>query len=41
MTYFRSHPDILATAEGKRAVNNYNKVASVLVEFEVLYHKAW
>ncbi|XP_076815353.1 dynein axonemal heavy chain 5-like isoform X1 [Clavelina lepadiformis] len=39
--HFRKHPDVLATVEGKKVVSNFNKLAAVLLEFEVLYHKAW
>ncbi|GCB77231.1 hypothetical protein scyTo_0017573, partial [Scyliorhinus torazame] len=33
--------DILKSTRGMSIVRKYNKVAYVLVKFEVLYHKAW
>ncbi|GAB0187254.1 dynein heavy chain 8, axonemal [Grus japonensis] len=33
--------NILASSEGKAVVRLYNKIAYVLVEFEVVYHNAW
>ncbi|NXY56258.1 DYH8 protein, partial [Callaeas wilsoni] len=41
ITYFHKHSDILASPEGKAVVQSYNKLAYVLVEFEVVYHNAW
>ncbi|NWR08769.1 DYH8 protein, partial [Paradoxornis webbianus] len=41
ITYFHKHSDILASPEGKAVVQSYNKLAYVLVEFEVVYHDAW
>ncbi|CAH1269411.1 DNAH5 [Branchiostoma lanceolatum] len=41
MEMFQDHPTVLQTPEGKRTIRNYNKVAKVLLEFEVLYHRAW
>ncbi|KAL2306085.1 hypothetical protein Nmel_003990 [Mimus melanotis] len=41
ITYFHKHSDILASPEGKAVVQSYNKLAYVLVEFEVVYHSAW
>ena len=34
-------PQLLKTAEAKRIIRNYNKLAKVLLEFEVLYHREW
>ena len=34
-------PQLLKTAEAKRIIRSYNKVAKVLLEFEVLYHREW
>lgn len=31
----------MRTVEAKRVVRMYNRVATVLMEFEVLYHRAW
>ncbi|NXS80190.1 DYH8 protein, partial [Erpornis zantholeuca] len=41
ISYFQKHSNILASAEGKAVVQSYNKLAYVLVEFEVVYHNAW
>ncbi|NXP40789.1 DYH8 protein, partial [Leiothrix lutea] len=41
ISYFHKHSDILASPEGKAVVQSYNKLAYVLVEFEVVYHDAW
>ncbi|XP_048464583.1 dynein axonemal heavy chain 5 [Rhincodon typus] len=41
MELFQKQPNILQTADAKRIVRNYNKVAKVLLEFEVLYHRGW
>ncbi|KAL5262750.1 hypothetical protein ACHWQZ_G008223 [Mnemiopsis leidyi] len=32
---------IVNTAEGRKIVKNFNRMAAVLVEFEVLYHQGW
>nr|XP_014354015.1 PREDICTED: dynein heavy chain 8, axonemal-like [Latimeria chalumnae] len=39
--YFHKNSDILSSPEGRSVVRMYNKIAYVLVEFEVLYHRAW
>ncbi|XP_038654809.1 dynein heavy chain 8, axonemal-like [Scyliorhinus canicula] len=39
--YFYKSSDILKSSRGMSIVRMYNKVAYVLVKFEVLYHKAW
>ena len=31
----------LQTEEAKKIIRNYNKMAAVLVEFEMTYHRAW
>ncbi|NXO33744.1 DYH8 protein, partial [Locustella ochotensis] len=41
ISYFHKHSDILASPEGKAVVQSYNKLAYVLVEFEIVYHEAW
>uniref|UniRef100_A0AAR2JKW7 AAA+ ATPase domain-containing protein n=1 Tax=Pygocentrus nattereri TaxID=42514 RepID=A0AAR2JKW7_PYGNA len=41
MELFQQHPGILDTPEAKRIIRNYNRVAKVLLEFEVLYHQGW
>uniref|UniRef100_A0A4W3JTT1 Dynein axonemal heavy chain 8 n=1 Tax=Callorhinchus milii TaxID=7868 RepID=A0A4W3JTT1_CALMI len=39
--YFHKNSEILKSPQGKVIVNLYNKIAYVLVKFEVLYYKAW
>jgi dynein heavy chain, axonemal len=34
-------PDLLRSPEGKKVVKNYNKLGHVLMEYEMLYHRAW
>ncbi len=41
MEVFQAMPHLLQGAEAKRIIKNYNKLAKVLMEFEVLYHRAW
>ncbi|XP_038070084.1 dynein heavy chain 5, axonemal-like isoform X1 [Patiria miniata] len=41
MEVFQTMPHLLQGAEAKRIIKNYNKLAKVLMEFEVLYHRAW
>ncbi|KAM6207378.1 dynein axonemal heavy chain 8 [Sarcoramphus papa] len=41
INYFRKKSNILASPEGKAVVRLYNRIAYVLVEFEVVYHNAW
>lgn len=41
MNSFQQHPAVLQTPDGKRIIHNYNKVARVLMEFEVIYHRGW
>uniref|UniRef100_A0A8C4SPC6 Dynein axonemal heavy chain 5 n=1 Tax=Erpetoichthys calabaricus TaxID=27687 RepID=A0A8C4SPC6_ERPCA len=41
MELFQQQPSVLQTAEAKRIIRNYNKVAKVLLEYEVLYHRGW
>ncbi|XP_059863189.1 dynein axonemal heavy chain 5 [Delphinus delphis] len=41
MQLFRQHPSVLQTAEAKPVIRSYNRVAKVLLAFEVLYHRAW
>nr|XP_054361159.1 dynein axonemal heavy chain 5 [Mirounga angustirostris] len=40
MQLFQQHPAVLQTAEAKPVIRSYNRVAKVLLEFEVLYHRA-
>ncbi|XP_055955514.1 dynein axonemal heavy chain 5 isoform X2 [Patella vulgata] len=41
MEVFQQHPPILQTSEAKKIIKNFNKLAKVLLEFEVLYHRGW
>ncbi|XP_040468168.1 dynein heavy chain 8, axonemal [Falco naumanni] len=41
INYFYKKPNILESPEGKAVVRLYNRIAFVLVEFEVVYHNAW
>uniref|UniRef100_G3T979 Dynein axonemal heavy chain 5 n=1 Tax=Loxodonta africana TaxID=9785 RepID=G3T979_LOXAF len=41
MQLFQQHPTVLQTAEAKPIIRSYNRIAKVLLEFEVLYHRAW
>ncbi|XP_064627182.1 dynein axonemal heavy chain 5-like isoform X2 [Lineus longissimus] len=41
MKFFKKKPELLQGAEGKKIVRNYNKMAAVLMEFEMLYHRNW
>ncbi|XP_029359358.1 dynein heavy chain 5, axonemal isoform X2 [Echeneis naucrates] len=41
MDLFQQHPGVLSTPEAKRIIRNFNKVAKVLLEFEMLYHYNW
>ncbi|XP_075937500.1 dynein axonemal heavy chain 5 isoform X1 [Anarhichas minor] len=41
MDLFQQHPGVLSTPEAKRIIKNFNRVARVLLEFEMLYHHSW
>ncbi|XP_033111994.1 dynein heavy chain 5, axonemal-like [Anneissia japonica] len=41
MKAFKKKPDILRTSEAKRIIRNFNKMAAVLLEYELLYHRGW
>ncbi|XP_043563465.1 dynein axonemal heavy chain 5-like [Chiloscyllium plagiosum] len=41
MLLFEQRTGVLQSADAKRIIRSYNKVARVLVEYEVLYHRAW
>lgn len=32
---------VLQTEDGKKVIRNFNKMAGVLMEFEMLYHRGW
>eukprot|EP00043_Microstomoeca_roanoka_P013217 m.129292 g.129292 ORF g.129292 m.129292 type:complete len:4796 (-) comp15694_c0_seq1:72-14459(-) len=37
----KSCQDLLKTAEAKKIIKNYNKLGHVLLEYELLHHRAW
>ncbi|KAF5899802.1 dynein heavy chain 5, axonemal, partial [Clarias magur] len=41
MELFQQHKGVLDTPEAKRIIRNYNRVAKVLLEYEMLYHRGW
>ncbi|KAF4103547.1 dynein axonemal heavy chain 5 isoform X1 [Onychostoma macrolepis] len=41
MDLFQQIPGLLSTPDAKPIIRNYNRVAKVLLEFEVLYHQSW
>lgn len=41
MELFQQHPHVLQTVEARPVIRRYNRVARALLEFEVLYHRAW
>ncbi|MEE6465421.1 hypothetical protein FKM82_006550, partial [Ascaphus truei] len=41
MKFLKTKPDLLKSIEMKKVIRNYNKMASVLMEFELLYHRGW
>jgi len=41
MEVFQQQPKLLETNEAKKIIKNFNKLAKVLLEFEVLYHRGW
>ncbi|XP_027143184.1 dynein heavy chain 5, axonemal isoform X2 [Larimichthys crocea] len=41
MDLFQQHPGVLSTPEAKRIIKNFNRVARVLLEFEMVYHDSW
>ncbi|XP_070548103.1 dynein axonemal heavy chain 8-like [Ptychodera flava] len=41
MGIFSAHKNVLASQEARKVIRNYNKMATVLLEFEMLYHRAW
>uniref|UniRef100_A0A2I3GCS9 Dynein axonemal heavy chain 5 n=1 Tax=Nomascus leucogenys TaxID=61853 RepID=A0A2I3GCS9_NOMLE len=41
MQLFQQQPAVLSTAEAKPIIRSYNRMAKVLLEFEVLFHRAW
>uniref|UniRef100_A0A8B9FAK4 Dynein heavy chain 5, axonemal n=1 Tax=Amazona collaria TaxID=241587 RepID=A0A8B9FAK4_9PSIT len=41
MTVLKKKTTLLKTLEMKKVVKSYNKMAAVLLEFELIYHRAW
>ena len=41
MRVFKKKPELLKHPEAKKIVRNYNKMAGVLLEYEMLYHRGW
>lgn len=41
MNVFEKHPSCLSTQEAQKVINTFNRVAAVLMEYEMVYHKAW
>ena len=41
MKLLKEKDDLMQTPEGKKVVVNYNKVAAVLTQYELLYHQSW
>ncbi|XP_026120715.1 dynein heavy chain 5, axonemal isoform X1 [Carassius auratus] len=41
MDLFQEMPGLLSTPDAKHIIRNYNRMAKVLLEFEVLYHQRW
>uniref|UniRef100_A0A8C6VE80 Dynein axonemal heavy chain 5 n=1 Tax=Naja naja TaxID=35670 RepID=A0A8C6VE80_NAJNA len=41
MNLFQKHSMVLQTEEAKPIIRNYNRVAKVLLEFEIVYHRGW
>uniref|UniRef100_A0A8C5C0U0 Dynein, axonemal, heavy chain 5 n=1 Tax=Gadus morhua TaxID=8049 RepID=A0A8C5C0U0_GADMO len=41
MDLFQQQAGVLSTVEAKRIIRNYNRVARVLLEYEMLYHRGW
>ncbi|XP_032892362.1 dynein heavy chain 5, axonemal-like [Amblyraja radiata] len=41
MLLLEKRPGILQREDAKKIIRSYNKVARVLLEYEVLYHRAW
>ncbi|KAK3265811.1 hypothetical protein CYMTET_25536, partial [Cymbomonas tetramitiformis] len=41
MKYFREHPEILHMGDARKIVKSYNRLASALIEFELLWVSTW
>ncbi len=38
---FAKRPEIMKTEEAKQIVRNYNKMAQVLLEYEMVHYRSW
>lgn len=41
MDLFKLQPGLLSIPEAKRIIRDYNRLAKVLLEFQVLCHQSW
>jgi dynein heavy chain len=41
MEVFKQQGKLLEIPEAKKIIKNFNKLAKVLLEFEMLYHRGW
>ncbi|XP_057691021.1 dynein axonemal heavy chain 5 isoform X3 [Corythoichthys intestinalis] len=41
MDMFQKQTGVLSIPEAKKIIRNYNRVATVLLEYEILYHQSW
>jgi len=41
MNIFEAHESCLKTKEARVIIKNFNRMAAILVEFEMIYHNAW
>ena len=41
MRYFKEKTSVLESAEAKKHIRNYNKLARALIEFELLWYRSW
>uniref|UniRef100_A0A3Q2U2R5 Dynein axonemal heavy chain 5 n=1 Tax=Fundulus heteroclitus TaxID=8078 RepID=A0A3Q2U2R5_FUNHE len=41
MDLFKKHEGVLSTAEAKAIIRNFNRVARILLEYEMRYHHSW
>ena len=38
---FQNHRDVFRTVPAKRVIRNYNRIATALIEFEILHYNSW
>uniref|UniRef100_A0A3B5MKK6 Uncharacterized protein n=1 Tax=Xiphophorus couchianus TaxID=32473 RepID=A0A3B5MKK6_9TELE len=41
MDLFEKREGVLATSEAKKIIRNFNRVAGILLEYEIMYHHSW